>query len=405
MSVKGKKIIVGLTGGIACYKVPYLVRALGKAGAELQVIMTTAATKFITPLTMETVSRNPVADDLFPEHEFVSTRHINLAEWADLIIVAPATANFIGKVASGISDDLLTTVVCATRRPVMIAPAMNPGMWHNKITQRNATTLRELGYIFVGPDKGEMAERQVGLGRMVEPEGLFEAVQQFFDSKPKKKVLTGKKIIVTAGPCREPLDPVRYISNRSSGKMGYAIARAAAALGADVTLISGPTQLTKPNDVSFVAIETTSELRSAVKKRFSAGDCLIMAAAPSDFAPEQVAGKKIKRGKDGITLALRPTVDILKELGGKKRKDQVVIGFALETDNAIVNATRKLTEKHLDLILLNRAGEPGAGFEHDTNRVTLIGPRKKPERWPLMSKDELAVRLMERVAELIRKAG
>ncbi len=405
MSLKDKKVIVGLTGGIACYKVPYLVRALGKAGTEVQVIMTAAATKFITPLTMETVSRNPVAADLFPEHEFVSTRHINLAEWADLIIVAPATANFIGKVASGISDDLLTTVVCATQHPVMIAPAMNPGMWHNKITQRNVAALRELDYIFIGPDEGEMAERQAGRGRMVEPEGLFKAIQQFFAAKPKKKVLTGRKIIVTAGPCREPLDPVRYISNRSSGKMGYAIAHAAVNLGADVTLVSGPTYLAKPNDVIFVSIETTSELRDVLKKRFAACDCLIMAAAPSDFTPEQVAGKKIKRTKEGISLALRPTVDILKELGGRKKKGQVVVGFALETDNGVANATRKLSEKHLDLILLNRAGEPGAGFEHDTNRVTLIRPRKSPERWPLMSKDELAVRLMERVAELIRKAG
>jgi phosphopantothenoylcysteine decarboxylase / phosphopantothenate---cysteine ligase len=401
MSLSGKKIVVGLTGGIACYKVPYLVRALGKAGAEVQVIMTEASTHFITPLTLETVSRNPVCTDLFPPHEFVSTRHINLADWADLFVIAPATANFIGKIANGISDDLLTTTVCATKRPVLIAPAMNPHMWSNPVTIRNYEYLQKLGYSFVGPAEGEMAERQFGVGRMVEPDELFRAVVGLFEAESKKKVLIGRRVLVTAGPCREPIDPVRYISNRSSGKMGYALAEAAVAMGANTVLISGPTQLQPPAGAEYVGIETTQELHHAVQERFPQCDLLIMAAAPADFRAAVQMDQKIKRTADGMTLALRPTEDILLAVSAIRRPEQRVIGFALETHDDLANGAAKLARKKLDAIVVNNATEPGAGFDHDTNRVSLMVAGKEPEQWPLLSKRELADKLLERFAALL----
>jgi len=400
MSLAGKKIVVGLTGGIACYKVPYLVRALGKAGAEVQVIMTESATHFITPLTLETVSRNPVCTDLFPPHEFVSTRHVNLADWADLFVIAPATANFLGKIASGISDDLLSTTVCATKRPVLIAPAMNPHMWSNPVTIRNYECLQKLGYHFVGPAEGEMAERQFGVGRMVEPDELFRAVVALFEAESKKKVLNGRRVLVTAGPCREPIDPVRYISNRSSGKMGYALAEAAVALGAETMLISGPTSLTAPGGVEVVNIETTRQLHDAVLEQFPRYDLLIMAAAPADFTAPQ-SSQKIKRTDDELTLTLRPTDDILLAVSKIRGAKQRVVGFALETTDDLANGEAKLAKKKLDAIVINNATEPGAGFDHDTNRVTLLVAGQEPERWPLLSKRELAGQLLERFAALL----
>ncbi len=401
MSLSGKKVLVGLTGGIACYKVPYLVRFLGKQDAEVRVVMTESATKLITPLTLETVSRHQVYTSMFAEREFVGTRHIDLANWPDLIVVAPATANFLGKIASGISDDLLTTVICASPKPVLIAPAMNPGMWHNPITQRNFETLKELGYHFIGPAEGEMAEKQFGIGRMVEPQELFEAVKEFFETESKKKPLNGRKILVTAGPCREPIDPVRYISNRSSGKMGYAIAQAAAAIGAEVTLISGPTGLSAPAGVRLVPVEKTAEMRDAVLREFAKCDCLIMAAAPSDFTPAHASDSKLKRTEKSIQLTLEPTADILKGIAGQRKSGQIVIGFAVETENDEINARRKLDEKQLDLIVLNNPTEPGAAFDHDTNKVTILAPGEKSEAWPLLSKLEVAARLMDRVTFLL----
>lgn len=403
MSLNGKNIIVGLTGGIACYKVPYLVRALGKAGAEVRVIMTDSATKFITPLTLAVTSKNPVHTDLWAEREETAVQHIELARWADLVVIAPATANFIGKIASGISDDLVTTIVCATPAPVIIAAAMNPNMWSNPITQRNALTLTELGYRIIGPGEGEMAERQFGVGRMLEPEQILSEITRYFDEKDSRaSLLAGKRILVTAGPCREAIDPVRYISNRSSGKMGYAIAQAAVEAGGEVTLVSGPVNLTPPADAHFVAIESTRQLYEEVKQQFDHCDCLIMAAAPSDFAPVHAPDQKIKRTGDSLQVSLQPTADILKEVGGERRSGQILIGFALETDNDETNARRKLTEKHLDLIVLNNPRTPGAGFEHDTNQVTLIAPGQPAEPWPLMTKSAIASQLIERIAGMMR---
>lgn len=399
MLLSGKKITVGLTGGIACYKVPYLIRALVRDGAEVRVIMTEAATKFITPLTLETVSGHPVITELFPEKEFVATRHIDLAQDTDLIIIAPATANFLGKAAHGVSDDLLTTVFCAAGAPILVAPAMNPKMWHNPITQKNIEILSEVGCSFVGPAEGEMACEASGTGRMSEPEEIFETALALLGG-PKKKVLTGRRLVITAGPTREPIDPVRFISNHSSGKMGYALARAAVAAGAEVTLITGPVAQAMPEGCEVVSIGTTYELQRAVKKALTKADGLIMAAAPADYKPTKAANKKIKKAEQPLSLSLAPTVDILKSLTDKERKGKLIVGFALETDHAVDHARKKLKEKGLDLIVVNNVGD-NTGFNSDTNQVTIIAPRKKPQVWPLMDKDDLARSLIDYLSQML----
>ncbi|RKX25559.1 MAG: bifunctional phosphopantothenoylcysteine decarboxylase/phosphopantothenate--cysteine ligase CoaBC [Candidatus Zixiibacteriota bacterium] len=400
MLLQGRKVLVGLTGGIACYKVPYLIRDLIREGAEVRVVMTAAATKFITPLTMETVSANPVAIEMFPGDRFVGTQHIDLAKWPDLVVVAPATANFLGKVASGICDDLLTTIICATPSPVIVAPAMNPQMWKHPSTQRNAAYLGEIGYQFVGPAEGEMACNESGLGRMVEPSELLEVIKVHFGANRKKKALTDRRILITAGPCREPIDPVRYISNRSSGKMGFALASAAIAMGAKVALVSGPTSLTPPQGVEYIPVETTEQMYKAVSKRFPRLHCLIMAAAPADFTPQAVADSKIKKGKAGLKLDLKPAVDILRTLAERK-KGQLLVGFALETDNLVANARKKLKEKNLDLIVLNSPLDDNSAFDSPSNKVTLIRSDRKPEAWPLMAKEDVARKLLEKVAGML----
>lgn len=399
MSLKGKHIVVGLTGGVACYKIPNLVRLLHKEEAVVQVIMTEAATKFITALTFESVSNRAVAFELFPQGEFVSTRHIDFSDWADLIVIAPATANFLGKMANGISDDLLTTVVCAHKKSLLIAPAMNPGMWENPVTQKNYEYLQKLGHQFIDPDEGDMACDHVGVGRMAEPEFIFERIIKHFGAG-KKKLLTGKKILITAGPTREKIDAVRFISNYSSGKMGYALAEAAIELGAQVTLISGPSAITPPVDAKVINIESTEDLHKAVEKEFTKHDCLIMAAAPADFTPAKYSANKIKRADNNLTLSLNATVDILQSLSNGKRNGQVVVGFALETENVMNNALKKLKAKNLDAIIVNTPSE-NSGFETDTNKVSLIIKNKKPENFPLMSKKELSLILLEKLASLI----
>lgn len=399
MSLSGKQLVVGLTGGVSCYKVPNLVRLLYKDGASVQVIMTDAATKFITPLTLESVSQRPVAARMFPEDEYVATRHIDYSDWAELIIIAPATANFMGKIATGISDDLLTTVVTAHCNPILIAPAMNPGMWENPVTQKNYNYLKELGHKFVDPAEGEMACDHEGVGRMAEPEVIFEAIKAFL-LPVKKKTLSGKKVLITAGPTREKIDAVRFISNYSSGKMGYALAEAAIELGAETTLISGPSALAPPSGARFIPIESTEQLYQAVSKEFANTDCLIMAAAPSDFKPENELTQKIKRNGSGLKLSLQPTVDILKSLSNGKRKNQLVIGFALETSDAIANATKKLSDKNLDAIVVNKVST-NTGFNTDTNQVTFIARDKEPDQWPLLSKFKTAQKILEKLSSMI----
>jgi len=396
MSLKGKKIIVGMTGGIAAYKIPTLVRLFKKSSAEVRVVMTANATKFITTLTMETVSQNPVALEMFPEDRFVGTHHIDLADWPDLIIVAPATANFMAKVASGICDDLLSTVICATKTPVVIAPAMNTNMYLNPITQKNLDYLKSLGYKFIEPGEGELACNTFGKGRMAEPEEIFSFIS---NQLQKKKLLTDKKVLVTAGPCREPIDPVRFISNRSSGKMGYAIASAANEAGAEVSLISGPTNLNPESGIKRRMVETTEEMFREVKKEFAISDIIIMAAAPADFKAKKESRQKIKKGIKDLSIELTSTVDILSSLRKSKKKGQIVVGFALETENGIANARAKMKEKGMDLIVLNMVGEK-APFDSEDNKVTLVYKNGKQEALPLMSKKELANLLIKRIAKL-----
>ncbi len=407
MSLKNKNIIIGITGGIAAYKTPYLIRLLKQSGAEVRTIMTSAATKFITPLTIETVSQNPIACEMFPDR-YASTHHIDLAEWADLFVIAPATANCIGKIASGICDDLLSTVICATKAPVMLAPAMNTQMYLNPITQNNIEYLKSLDYIFVGPGSGELACETTGVGRMLEPDEIYSEIESFFRKKKVKKVdlanlpLKNKKVIVTAGPCREAIDPVRYISNRSSGKMGYALAEAANDAGAEVILISGPVNLETDANINLVRVESTEQMYLAVKKYFKNAHYLIMAAAPADFKAKKVAIQKIKKEKtnnSGQPLELSPTVDILSSLSKVKKPNQKLIGFALETENGVKNAKAKLKAKKLDLIILNST-EEATPFDNDSNRVIIINKQGRQEPLPRMDKKELAVELIKRIAKV-----
>lgn len=399
MALDSRKITLGLTGGIACYKVPYLVRSLVADGAHVRVVMTRAACEFITPLTLETVSGHPVAVEMFEKGGFVGTRHIDLAQDCHLLVIAPATANFLGKAANGIADDLLSTVFCASAKPTLIAPAMNPHMWSNASVQRNVAYLRDCGHHFVGPDSGAMACEASGVGRMTEPDRVHRAIVELL-AVVEEQSLTGKRVIVTAGPSREAIDPVRYISNHSSGKMGYAIASAALEAGADVVLITGPTSLTPPPGARVIEFATTDELAAAVQSEFGDADCLIMAAAPSDYRPAAAGDEKIKRLEKPLELTLQPTPDILRALSDRKRQDQLVVGFALETSDGLANARRKLTDKQLDLIVLNEVG-PGRAFDSDTNEVTLLMPDAEPEVWPQASKALLARKLVGRIAQIL----
>ena len=389
---------MGISGGIAAYKACEIVRRLKKLGAQIIVIMTENAQKFITPLTLETLSENEVVTEMFPEKRMVGVRHINLAQWADLILIAPATANLIGKIRAGIADDILTTVVISTKSPVMFAPSMNVNMYENPIFGENMEYLKKLGYMFIEPETGDLA-CGTGKGRLPEPEAIVGEVVKFLTGK---RDLEGRSILVTAGRTQEPLDPVRYLSNRSSGRMGYAVAEAAQRRGARVTLISGPSDLPVPGDLNFVRVEKAKEMHSAVRSRFGKADILIMAAAVSDFVPSIVSPEKTKKKEEEIYLKLKPGVDILKEMG-KRKKKQILVGFSLETEDEIKNSKRKLTEKNLDLIVVNNPTVPGAGFEVDTNQVTFIDKKGKVEKLPLLSKREVAERVLDRVSLLLKK--
>jgi phosphopantothenoylcysteine decarboxylase/phosphopantothenate--cysteine ligase len=393
-----KKTIVGITGGIAAYKACEIVRRLKKMGAQVIVVMTENAQRFVTPLTLETLSENEVVTEMFPERKVVGVRHVSLAQWADVILIAPATANIVGKIRAGIADDILTTVVISTKSPVMFAPAMNVNMWGNPIFQENMEYLKGKGYRFVEPETGDLACGK-GKGRLPEPEAIVKEVAKLLTGK---KDLEGRSILVTAGRTQEPLDPVRYLSNRSSGKMGYALARAAQARGAKVTLISGPTALPLPAEMDFVQTETAKQMHSAVRSRFGKADALIMAAAVSDFIPSIFSPRKTKRTEEEVLLKLKPSVDILKEMG-KRKKRQVLVGFSLETENEIKNSKRKLAEKNLDLVVVNNPNVPGAGFEVDTNQVIIIDKKGKIEKLPQLPKREVAEKVLDRVSVLLRR--
>jgi phosphopantothenoylcysteine decarboxylase/phosphopantothenate--cysteine ligase len=383
-------LVLGVSGGIACYKAVELVRLLVKGGFVVQVIMTRGAMEFVTPLTFQTLSGRPVASETFNLTQESEIGHIRLADSADLFIIAPATANVIGKIAAGIADDLLTTVLMATKAPVLVAPAMNIHMYENPILQENVRKLRRLGYYFMEPEDGYLACGYEGKGRLPEPEKILEEVRRLL----KKKDLVGEKLLITAGPNQEPLDPVRYLSNRSSGKMGYALARAAIRRGAEVALISGPTFLEPPVGARLIRVTTAAEMRHAVLDEFPSCTAVIMAAAVTDYRPVDFASKKIKRGQGPIELRLEPNPDILKEIGTRKN-GKLVVGFAAETDELVANAKKKLKDKNLDMIVANDVTGAGAGFDVDTNVATILDRGGGLRALPLMSKDELAEQIFD----------
>jgi len=392
---KPKRIILGVTGGIACYKVVELVRLLVKGGFSVQVIMTRGAMEFVTPLTFQTLSGRPVATETFSLTQESEIGHINMADWPDLFVIAPATANVLGKIAAGIADDLLTTVVIATQAPLLIAPAMNVHMWDNIIVQENIRKLRRAGYHVMTPGEGYLACGYEGEGRLPEISTILEEIKRLLRSKD----LAGEKIMITAGPSREPLDPVRYLTNRSSGKMGYALARAALRRGAEVVLISGPTALELPTGARLIPVITASEMRQAVLETFPWCTTVIMAAAVADYRPVETADKKIKRGKGPIEIRFEPNPDILKELGAKKN-GRVLVGFAAETEDLTANARTKLREKNLDIIVANDVTVEGSGFDGDTNVATILDRCGSSLELPLMSKDDLADHVYDRLVAL-----
>ena len=392
---KEKTVIIGVTGGIACYKAVELVRLLVKDSLAVQVIMTRAAMEFVTPLTFQTLSGKPVATESFNLTQESEIGHINLADSADLFVIAPATANVIGKIAAGIADDLLTTVLMATQAPVLIAPAMNIHMYENPILQENIRKLRRIGYHFMEPAEGYLACGYEGKGRLPEPEKILEEIRSLL----RKKDLLGERFLITAGPSREPLDPVRYISNRSSGKMGYALARAAVRRGAGVVLVSGPSAIEPPSAVRLIPVNTAAEMRRAVLEQFPECTAVIMAAAVADYRPVDASSKKLKRGKAPLDIRLEPNPDILRELG-RRKNGKLLVGFAAETEELIANATRKLHEKNLDLIVANDVTQAGGGFDGDTNIATIVDRSGASDFLSLMTKDELADRIYDHLLAL-----
>lgn len=396
-----KRIVLGVSGGIAAYKACDLVSRLKKRGAQVRVVLTKHACEFVPPLTFETLSGNPAYTDAF-DRKF-EIEHVALAKWADAMVVAPATANALAKMAAGIADDLLTTTLLAVTAPVVAAPAMNAAMWRHPATQANAALLRSRGVRFVGPASGHLACGDDDVGRMSEPEAIVEALDALFSEGGRSgaaRDLSGRRILVTAGPTVERIDPVRFITNRSTGKMGYAIAAAAARRGAEVVLVSGPVSLPCPDGVERVSVESSRELCDAVLGR--AGDCdaVIQAAAPADFTPATFSETKIKKTGEGMALELRPTTDIAAALGARKRPGQVLVAFAAETNDLIDNARGKLARKNADLVVANDVTRPGAGFGADTNIVSLV-TRDSARELPVMPKSEVADAILDAVAALL----
>ncbi|MDO5497765.1 MAG: bifunctional phosphopantothenoylcysteine decarboxylase/phosphopantothenate--cysteine ligase CoaBC [Alistipes sp.] len=394
--LKGKHIILGITGSIAAYKSAMLCRLLVSAGAEVRVIMTPLAKQFITPLTMATLSQHPILVDFFNPENGEWNSHVKLGEWADLYLIAPASANTMAKMATGVADNLLLTTYLSARCPVAIAPAMDLDMYAHVATQRNMTQLQADGVHIIEPGTGFLASGLSGKGRMAEPEQILQAVEALLSEK--KKSLQGKHYLVTAGATIEPIDPVRFISNHSSGKMGYAIAEALAKRGAQVTLISGRTALPCPAGVERVDVLTAHEMYEKCVERFESADGAVMCAAVADYTPAEVAEQKIKKSDDNLSLSLRRTEDIAATLGRIKGQ-RVLVGFAMETEAEQQNAQRKLEKKNFDFIVLNSLREEGAGFRGDTNIVTLID-RAGAERLPLLTKQEVAERIAERIEKL-----
>ena len=394
MELTGKHIVLGVTGGIAAYKSAEVVSRLRHLGADVHVIMTRNATEFVTPLTFRTLAANPVVTDTFAEPEEWNVEHVALAKLADIFVIAPATANILAKMANGIADDMLSTTVLATKAPVLVAPAMNTGMWTAKATQQNVSVLKNRGVLFAGPESGMLACGDEGRGRMSEPADIVRKIQEILG---RTEDLAGKKLLVTAGSTRERLDPVRFLTNDSSGKMGFAIAEAARDRGAEVTLVKGNTTAPVPDGVRIIEIESARDLLDVMKKEAPKQDIVIQAAAVADYRPAACAKTKIKK-KDGEPMVIRLTEnpDIAKTIGAKKKASQVFVGFAAETDHVAAHAQEKLIKKNLDMIVANNVTRPGAGFNTDTNIVTLI-TKEGSEALPIMSKREVADAILDRI--------
>ena len=399
--LKNKTVVIGVSGGIAVYKACDIVSRLKKLNANVHVIMTNNATEFVTPLTFQSLSQNYVVNDMFEEPKTWDVEHISLAKKADVFLIAPATANVIGKIAKGICDDMLTTTVMATTGKVLIAPAMNTNMYRNPILQRNITILKELGYNFVNPESGRLACGDVGEGKLAQPEVIVNEVVNLLTDEEKD--LQGQKIMITAGPTVESIDPVRYLTNRSTGKMGYAIAKQAANRGAEVTLVSGPTNIAPPSNIKkLIKIESAKDMYNAIIENFDDNQVIIKSAAVADYKPKTYSDKKIKKNDDDLVIKLDRNKDIAYELG-KIKKDKILVGFAAETNDIIENAKGKIQKKNIDFIVANDLTEEGEGFGTDTNIVKIIDKEGNINKYPQMKKDEVANVILDKVKSLLKK--
>ena len=396
--LKDKTVVIGVSGGIAVYKVCDVVSRLKKLGLNVHIIMTKSATEFVTPLTFQSLSQNYVVSDMFEEPKTWDVEHISLAKKADVFLIAPATANIIGKIACGISDDMLSTTVMATKGKVLIAPAMNTNMYENPIVQRNIDTLRALNYDFIEPESGRLACGDIGKGKLATPENIVKAV---VNALTTKQDLKDKRIIITAGPTVEAIDPVRYLTNRSTGKMGYAIAKEAIKRGAKVTLVSGPTNLEPPKNLSkFIQIESAQEMYEAILDNLDENQVIIKSAAVADYKPKNYCNKKIKKNDDELVISLDRNKDIAYEVG-KIKKDKILVGFAAETNDLIENAKNKIKKKNLDFIVANDLTKEGAGFGVDTNIVKIIDKDGIILEYPIMKKEEVANVILDKVKSLL----
>ncbi len=398
-ALEGRRILLGITGSIAAYKAAVLCRLLKTAGAEVRVVMTPLAKQFITPLTMATLSKNPILVEFFDPENGAWNSHISLGEWADCLLIAPATANTLAKMRGGVADNLLLTTYLSARCPVVVAPAMDLDMYAHAATQENLRTLAGRGVEIVEPADGELASGLVGKGRMAEPEEIVAFLDALFSSTEKKKTLQGKRFVVTAGATIEAIDPVRYITNHSTGKMGYAIAGELARRGAEVELVSGRTALPTPAGVTRCDVLSADEMFEAATAAFDKADGAVMCAAVADYTPAEISETKLKKGEGDLCLALRRTRDIAAHLGARK-EGRILVGFALETDHEEANAEAKLVKKNFDFVVLNSLRDAGAGFRGDTNKVTLID-RTNREELPLMSKNDVAIRIVDKIETLL----
>ncbi|AUO10979.1 bifunctional phosphopantothenoylcysteine decarboxylase/phosphopantothenate--cysteine ligase CoaBC [Priestia megaterium] len=399
--MKGKRILLCVSGGIAVYKAAALTSKLVQAGAEVKVMMTASACEFVTPLTFQALSRNPVYTDTFDEKDPSVIAHIDLADWPDLILVAPATANMIGKIANGLADDMISTTLLAATAPVWIAPAMNVHMYDHPAVKKNMSTLSSFGYSFIEPGEGYLACGYVGKGRLEEPETIVSLIGSYFSQASHiQKILEGVNVLVTAGPTVERIDPVRFFTNRSTGKMGYALAEQAAKLGASVTLVTGPTNLEYPKGVQVVQIESAQQMLEAVMQRYHEADVVIKSAAVADYRPKHVFDQKMKKQPGEAVLELERTTDILRTLGERK-EHQLLVGFAAETEQVDEYAQKKLASKNLDMIVANNVTTEGAGFGTDTNIVTLYKRSGESKELPILSKHDVATEVLKEVKEML----